>query len=474
MKQILILILYLVILASLSLLAKAEDTGKGVDPEKFFARWDKNGDGKITLEELGNEKLFKVLDANGDGSVTLEEVKRIFKFGGNTPALSLPPADQFKPREHGEEALKAELPVEMLKQLDIEMQRYIAAKDVAGIIGFVWRKGTVGYFEAFGSMDIEAAKPMQKDAIFRLMSMTKPVIAVAALTLYDEGKFGLDDPISKFLPEWTEPKVMEKDKLVPAKRPITPRMLMSHSSGLYYGELETGEYEGEIPPLVRNTDITLEDYVKLLAQRPLKFHPGEDYSYGTSIDVLARYLEVIGGKPLDELLQERLFGPLKMKDTGFWVSEDKSYRLAKRYRQNKPGELVLKDDTIRLQSKPKLMMGGAGLCSSTEDYARFCTMLMRGGELDGVRILKTETVDLMFKNHLKPGLPNKYGLGGAVNEDGGYSWGGANGTQFWLDRKNDMFALFMVQTADYRCSAYNVFRKTITTVFPQRAPLGGE
>lgn len=163
----------------------------------------------------------------------------------------------------------------MLGRLDLAMQQATANKEVAGVVGLVFRNGDRGYFEAFGKQDIEAGTPMPKDAIFRLQSMSKPVVTVAALTLLDEGRFTLDEPISKHLPEWAEPMVMQNGKLVPAKSPITPRMLMSHSSGLYYGNLPGAPAGGGV---TRNARTTLESYSKDLAARPLKFHPGEGYS----------------------------------------------------------------------------------------------------------------------------------------------------------------------------------------------------
>ncbi len=345
----------------------------------------------------------------------------------------------------------------VLGRLNLAMQQATANKEVAGVVGLVFRDGHRGYFEAFGKQDIEAGTPMPKDAIFRLQSMSKPVVTVAALTLLDEGRFTLDEPISKHLPEWAEPMVLDDGKLVPAKSPITPRMLMSHSSGLYYGNLPGAPGGGGV---TRDARTTLESYSKDLAARPLKFHPGEGYSYGTSIDVLGRYVEVVAGKPLDEVLRERLFTPLKMHDTDFWVQKEKAGRIAQLYRQVRPGELARGREASLLTSKPSLFMGGQGLCSTAEDYERFCHMILNRGELDGVRILKPETVDLMFQNHLKLGS-QRYGLGGAVDERGGYSWGGANGTQFWIDRTNKMFAIFMVQTQRYRAPTYAAFRRLV-------------
>ncbi len=371
-------------------------------------------------------------------------------FAKNADLELMPPPD-------GEAAKAAGLNRDVLTRLDLAMQQATASKEVAGVVGLVVRNGQRGYFEAFGLQDIEASTSMTKDAIFRLQSMSKPVVTVAALTLLDEGKFTLDEPISKHLPEWAEPKVLENGKLVPARHAITPRMLMSHSSGLYYGNLPGAAAGGGV---TRDARTTLESYSKDLAARPLKFHPGEGYSYGTSIDVLGRYVEAVAGKPLDEVLKERVLFPLKMSDTDFWVPQEKASRIAQLYRQVQPGELARGREASQLTTKPSLFMGGQGLCSTAEDYERFCRMILNRGELDGVRVLKPETVDLMFENHIKAG-GQRYGLGGAVDERGGYAWGGANGTQFWVDRTNKMFAVFMVQTQRYRAPTYNTFRRLV-------------
>lgn len=381
-----------------------------------------------------------------------------------------PEAGTEQARAHGDEATKAGLKPDVLAKLDTALKRAVENREVSGVIGLIHRNGQRGYFESFGWHDIEARKPMPRDAIVRLKSMSKPVLTVAALVLFDDGKFGLDDPISKHLPEWKEPKVSEGDKLVPARSPITPRMLMTHSSGLYYQIPGKPAFSG-MPPRDENT--TLEEYSRALASQPLLFHPGEKYQYGTSIDVLGRYIEAISGKPLDVFVRERVFKPLGMTDSDFWVPEPKAERLAQLYRQLPSGELKPAFERFPPIRPTKLFMGGAGLVSTAEDYERFCLMLMNRGELNGLRVLKPETVDLMFKNHLPESLGQKYGLGGAVDGEGGYSWGGANGTQFWIDHKNKLFAVFMVQTQNYKAPTYGTFRTLVNEAAGISGGFGG-
>jgi CubicO group peptidase (beta-lactamase class C family) len=439
-----------------------------------FQQLDKNSDGKLTQEEFPYPFFFKKHDKDGDGMLSREEAAEIKAAGGKTtttpPTAAPAAASDFKPRSHGDEVTKAGLKPEVLAKLDIALQQAVVNKEISGVIGLIHHKGERGYFEAFGWQDIEAQKPLAKDALFRLQSMTKPVIAACAMSLFDAGLFTLDEPISKHCPEWAEPKVLENGQLVPAKFAITPRMLMSHSSGLYYGDIEKGARskagnEGAtftpVATTNRGAKTTLKDFSEGLAKAPLKFHPGTGWQYGHSIDVLGRYIEAVAGKPLDEVLRERILGPLKMTSTDFWVHPENAARICQIYTQPQPGVLRRGREASQLTEKPTLFLGGQGLISSTEDYERFCRMMMNRGELDGVRVLKAESVDLMFQNHLKPELGQKYGLGGAVDSEGGYAWGGANGTQFWLDRTNQLFGIFMVQTQNYRAPTYNAFKTLV-------------
>jgi CubicO group peptidase (beta-lactamase class C family) len=373
---------------------------------------------------------------------------------GVSQGAPLPPAENFKPRPHGNEAVKAGLKPEVLAKIDVEMQRHVAAKNVAGISALIHKDGVRGWFETFGMADIEKGRAMEKDAIFRLMSMTKPIIALAALTLYDEGRFTLDEPISKHCPEWVNPTVKEGGAVVPAKFAITPRMLMSHSSGLGYGGGQAAAamaYQAMTKP-----GATLKEFSEAVAKEPLLFQPGTSYNYGMGLDILGRYIEAIAKKPLDVVLKEKLSGPLKMPDTDFFVPASKVSRLCQIYGQPGPGVLVPGTDRANVTTKPTLCLGGHGLFGSIGDYERLCLMILSRGELDGVRVLKPETVDLIFENHLKhPTM--KYGLGGIVNGAGSYGWGGADGTQFVVDRSKRTFTLFMVQTQHYKAPTYPAF-----------------
>ncbi|PHR86185.1 MAG: hypothetical protein COA78_38195 [Blastopirellula sp.] len=364
-------------------------------------------------------------------------------------SLAAVPALLAQTRSHDKAAKAAGLNVDALKAMDAAMQKQIDDKQVAGVIGLIGCKGKVGYFEAFGHRNIKADKPMTQDALFRIYSMTKPMVAVTAMSLWEEGKFKLDDPISNYCPEWKNVTVNDGGKKVPVNTPITARHLMTHSSGLSYNKTNV-----DLGPTT-----SLKTFSESLARQPLKFQPGTGYQYGYSIDILGRYIEAIEGKPLDVVMRERLFDMLGMDDTEFWIrkSEDLD-RVALVYIKDKQNNFHAWNKSAELLEKPSRMMGGQGLVSTTADYAKFCQMFLNKGKLGEASILKASTVELMSQNHLKS-IGKVYGLGRTVKKDGFYSWGGAAGTGFWIDPATDSFAVFMIQRWGYKPPTYNVFKK---------------
>lgn len=370
----------------------------------------------------------------------------------------------------------AGLAKDRLERIGAVMQRHIAENRIAGAIGLIARRGKIGYFESWGMMDKEAGKPMRKDAIFRIYSMAKAVTGVATMILYEEGRFSLNDPISKFIPELGSMQVAVERTVaatgrrivytVPAEGQITIRDLLRHTSGLNYTgpRDEKGEFmftkAGVMSPA-----ITIEESVKRAAKVPLVHQPGTIWDYSISQDVLGRLIEVVSGRTLDQFFAERIFKPLEMVDSGFYVPQEKWERLASLYTPN-PDKTIKRHAGPPQESYKKpatLLSGGGGLVSTALDYARFCQMLASGGQLDGARILSRKTVELMSADHLGD-LPRTtallqtgYGFGltfavnrgvgetGAVGSKGEYNWGGAAGTRFWIDPQEQMIGIFMVQ-----------------------------
>tara|TARA_B110000438_G_C15768288_1_gene630657 strand:- start:340 stop:1572 length:1233 start_codon:yes stop_codon:yes gene_type:complete len=364
-------------------------------------------------------------------------------------SLAALPCLQAQMRSHDKAAKAAGLDVDSLTAMDAAMQKQIDDKHVAGVIGLIGRNGKIGYFEAFGHRNIKADKPMTRDALFRIYSMTKPMVAVTAMSLWEEGKFKLDDPISNFCPEWKNATVTEGGKKVPVNTPMTARHLMTHSSGLSYDRANV-----DVGPTT-----SLKTFSESLAKQPLKFQPGTDYQYGYSIDILGRYIEAIEGKTLDVVMRERLFDKLSMDDTEFWIRKsDDLDRVALVYTKAQQNKLRSWNRSAELLKEPSRMMGGQGLVSTTADYAKFCQMFLNKGKLSGARILKAATVELMSQNHLKS-IGKVYGLGGQVRPDGFYSWGGAAGTGFWIDPANNSYAVFMIQRWGYNPPTYGVFKR---------------
>ncbi|MEK7795557.1 MAG: serine hydrolase domain-containing protein [Candidatus Hydrogenedentota bacterium] len=377
---------------------------------------------------------------------------------------------------------------EKLVAVKTQLNAFVEKGNLPGFVVAVARDGKLGYFEAWGMRDVERAKPMAPDTIFRMYSMTKPIAGAAVMTLVDAGKISLDDPLSKYIPEFKDMKVLvdKKDgttELVAAERPITLKHLMTHTSGLVYGIFDTGKLGEMYREKDINSDgaagITLEEFAKRTATMPLKCQPGSAWNYGINMDILGRVVEVVSGKRFADYLQQTVFGPLGMKDAAFHVPADKADRLAANYGPNKQsGGMSLLDDPAKSPylKVPSQDSGGGGMVATAGDYLRFAQMLLNGGELDGVRVLSEKAVAEMTSNqlpaelgdaplNLMPGISFK-GIGfgycgatpmkGAVNtafgDDGEYSWGGYASTDFWIDKKENMVGIVLTQlipTATY-------------------------
>ncbi len=354
--------------------------------------------------------------------------------------------------------------------------RYIEPGKIAGAQVAVVRGGTVGYFESFGQQDRERGVAVRDDAIWRLYSMTKPITGVALMTLYEHGHFQLDDAVERWIPEWRNLTVAERSadgstNVVPANRAPTIRDILTHTSGIGYGEGNKDLVLGE-----RNwlADHDLESMSKQFGEWPLRFQPGAHWLYSHGMDIAARLVEIMSDMAYDDYLRTYIFGPLGMTDTDFFVPEAKLDRFAACYARNGRKELVLLEDPMKsaYHRKPKLLNGGGGLVGTTADYLRFAAMLAGGGELDGRRVLSRKTVEFMTYNHL-PGnaqmadlaLPMGYGevgfagngfgltvavssgpaATGVVGSAGEFMWGGAASTTFWVDPSEELAVVFMTQ-----------------------------
>lgn len=376
------------------------------------------------------------------------------------------PLPQASPEEVG-------LSPERLGRVDAAMQKAVDSGELPGAVVFIARDGQLAYAKSFGWQDREKKIPMSNDSIFRLYSMTKPVVSVAAMILVEEGKLGLQEPVSKYIPEFKSMKVGTESRdadgkavltLADAKRQITVQDLLRHTSGLTYGVLGA---PNAIKKMYLDAQIfsqkwVLADFVKALAKLPLRSEPGTTWEYSHSTDVLGRVVEVASGQTLDVFLAERIFEPLKMVDTAFQVPATKLNRLAQPMPDVYTGKTPELIDFSKTQS---FFAGGHGLVSTAGDYLRFAQMLASGGELEGVRILGPRIVEYMTSNHLNPQidkgstyLPGPgygFGLGFATRTDRGQSewpgspgdffWSGYAGTYFWVDPEEELVPVLMTQ-----------------------------
>ncbi len=365
-----------------------------------------------------------------------------------------------------------------LERIGTLMQEHVDDGLLAGAVALVARDGKVAYLKTVGLQDKEMNVPMKPDTIFRIASMSKPITSVAVMMLYEEGWFRLSDPISKYLPEFKNMKVLasgtagdSSEKLVPAKREITIRHLLTHTSGLTYQwdpRVGAKYAEAGITHGLLQTDDVLADGIKKLAQMPLVHQPGEGWTYGLSVDVLGRLVEVVSGLSFDEFLRQRIFTPLRMNDTGFYLPNGKVSRLAAVYGPGADGKLqrlangVLGEGAMRIcvtypyDGPKRYFSGGGGLCSTISDYARFCQMMLNGGELDGVRLLSRKTVELMTADHVgELNAGTGFGLGfgvtrslreaGELTSVGACRWGGFWYTTFFIDPSEKLLGVCMAQ-----------------------------
>jgi CubicO group peptidase (beta-lactamase class C family) len=357
---------------------------------------------------------------------------------------------------------------ERLARLSTGIQELVDDGKLAGIVTMAARHGKIFHFETFGHQDVASATPMAEDTVFRIYSMSKPITGVALMMLYEEGKFRLSDPVEKFIPELAGLTVAagvgaDGPITEPAHHPMTIRELMSHTAGLSYGIFSESQVDGmyrEVDML--DGDSTLRDMILKLSKIPLRQQPGSRWHYSVAVDVQGYLVEVLSGQPFDRFLEERLFVPLGMKDTGFHVPAEAANRFAQVYGYDDDGKLIAQEGFggARNYLEPTTFFsGGGGLVSTARDYMRFCQMVANGGELDGVRILAPLTIELMRRNQLPRSLGEMspgtgFGLDFAVVLDpvaadgisqGEFYWGGAAGTWFWIDPVEDLIFIGMIQ-----------------------------
>jgi CubicO group peptidase (beta-lactamase class C family) len=386
---------------------------------------------------------------------------------------------------------------ERLQRLTQRMQEGVAKGEYPGAVLVIGRQGKIAYSQTFGVLNPETKTPMREDGIFRIASMTKPMASLAVMMLSEEGKLSIVDPVDKYLPELknmqvgvVKPGADGKPALTlePQKQRMTVQDLLRHTSGLPSGEADSSNLIKRMyaEAKIGNRGFTSAQYIAALAKMPLLFQPGTTWEYGASVDVLGVIVERVSGMSLDKFIAERITGPLKMPDTGFAAPASQAHRGARPQREgpkNALPNIALITDVATFKS------GGGGMVSTAADYARFSQFLLNRGELDGVRLVSPKTMDLMTANHLPPGTPigpdmarfealapsaemgQGFGLGFAVRTDAGrnplpgsvgdYYWGGAQGTYFWIDPKEQLYVVFMMQSPAARLSYRFLLRQMV-------------
>jgi CubicO group peptidase (beta-lactamase class C family) len=402
-------------------------------------------------------------------------------FGQNSKTFTI-----GKPEENG-------MSSERLMRIDNLLNELTGKGQLPGATALIVRNGKIVYAKSFGYSDVENKTPLKNDNIFRIASQTKAITSLAVMMLWEEGKFTLDEPVSKYIPEFKNPKVLlgfnKKDSTYwtePAKGEPTIRQLLTHSSGIDYAAIGSDDFKAiyakaGIPSGIgiANYSDVLGDKMKILGKMPLKHHPGEKWTYGLNNDVLGYLVEVWSGMTFDEFLRKKIFDPLGMKDTYFYLPKEKHSRLVALH-ETKNDKLAKITGTAFDKVKPdyplstgKYYSGGAGLSSTVEDYAKFLQLFLNKGEFNGVRLLSRKTVELMMTSQLQPPLTNKVGLGFGLETSendyqspysiGTFSWGGAFNTTYWADPKEKLIGL--IYTNIYNSPSFGVGEKYKALVY---------
>jgi len=392
------------------------------------------------------------------------------------PAPQTPPLPQTKPQSLGLSAVR-------LQKLSDAFKRDIDKGTIPGVTMMVARRGQIGWFEALGRQNPAAAAPMALNSIFRIFSMTKPIVSVGIMMLLEEGYLLLNDPVAKYIPEFSGQKVGVENNgkldLVPLTRPITVQDLLRHTSGITYDHTGNSLVQQLYQQTrLRSRKISNAEHAATVASLPLMCQPGAEWNYSRSTDVLGRILEVVSGKTLSAFLTERILAPLQMAETGFHTGPENTSRLAEPFAADPwSGEKV---QLFNMLEQPVMESGGGGLVSTSMDYARFCQMLLNGGTLDGNRIIGRKTLQLMASDHLGPKVKAEspllppghgFGLGFAVRTQQGmapfagsvgqFFWSGMAGTFFWIDPQEELFSVFMSQGPGQREYFRTLFRNLV-------------
>jgi CubicO group peptidase (beta-lactamase class C family) len=385
---------------------------------------------------------------------------------------------------------------ERLQRLTERMREGVAKGEYPGAVLIIGRHGKIAYQQSFGLRDPETQAPMRDDAIFRIASMTKPFASLAIMMLSEEGKLSIVDPVDKYLPELKDMRVgvvkpgadgKPALTLEAQRKRMTVQDLLRHTSGLPSGEAGNNLIKRMyFDAKINDRNVTSDEYIARLSKMPLLFQPGTTWEYGASVDVLGVIVERVSGMPLDRFIAERITGPLKLPDTGFAAPTAHADRGARAQRE---GLKNVVPNIVPITAVQKFKSGSGGMVSTAADYARFSQFLLNGGELDGVRLASRKTIELMASNHLPPGTPigpdmarfealapsaemgQGFGLGFAVRTDAGrnplpgsvgdYYWGGAQGTYFWIDPKEQLYVVFMMQSPAARLSYRFLLRQMV-------------